>query len=73
MVEGTVEIVPQKFHRLNTEEVHACVSKHNPIAMLSTCHKARSSQFWYYLLDQVKVTLNILRTFILYPQLSACK
>jgi hypothetical protein len=67
----TCQLVPPHFHRRNTDE-HAIMNfKEHFVAGMSSVDPNFPMHLWDCILHQAEITLNLLRTSRLYPQLSA--
>ena len=67
----TVQLAPAGFHRRNAAEIAIRTFKKHFIAGLCTAHKKSPFNKWDSLLPQAVITLNLLRTSLLNPKLSA--
>jgi hypothetical protein len=65
------QFVPPHCHRRNAAERAIRTFKEHFVAGLSSVDPAFPLHFWYRLLPQAEITLNLLRTSRLHPQLSA--
>jgi hypothetical protein len=65
------QLVPPHFHRRNATERAIGTFKENFLAGLSSVDPAFPLHLWDRLLPQAEITLNLLRTSRLHPQLSA--
>jgi hypothetical protein len=68
---ATIEIVPPHCHRRNAAERAIRTAKNHIISMLSSTHDDFPLYLWCKLIPQAEITLNLLRTSRLHPQLSA--
>jgi hypothetical protein len=67
----TYQLMPPHFHRRNAAESAIRTFKEHFVAGLSSVDPAFPLHLWDRLLPQAKITLNLLRTSRLHPQLSA--
>jgi hypothetical protein len=65
------QLVPPRCHRRNAAERAIRTFKEHFVAGLSSVDPAFPLHVWYRLLPQAEITLNLLRTSRLHPQLSA--
>jgi hypothetical protein len=65
------QLVPPQFHRRNADEREIRTFKEQFVAGLSSVDPAFPLHLWDRLLPQAEITLNLLRTSRLHPQLSA--
>jgi hypothetical protein len=65
------QLVPPRCHRRNAAERAIRTFKEHFVTGLSSVDPAFPLHLWYRLLPQAEITLNLLRTSRLYPQLSA--
>ena len=66
-----VQFVTPYDHRVNVEKIAIQTFKNHTISGLCICDEAFSSILWCKLIQQSQDTLNILRTSIVHPKLSA--
>jgi hypothetical protein len=67
----TYQLVPPRWHRLNAAERAIRTFKEHFVAGLSSVDPAFPLHLWDRLLPQAEITMNLLRTSRLHPQLSA--
>jgi hypothetical protein len=65
------QLVPPHFHRRNAAERAIRTFKEHFVAGLSSVDPSFPMHLWYRLIPQAEITLNLLRTSCLHPQLSA--
>jgi hypothetical protein len=65
------QLVPPHCHRRNTAELAISTFKEHFVAGLSSVDPSFPMHLWDRLLPQAEITLNLLRTSGLHPQLSA--
>jgi hypothetical protein len=64
------QLVPPNCHRRNAAERAIRTFKEHFVARLSSCEPSFPMHLWDRLLPQAEITLNLLRTSLLHPQLS---
>jgi hypothetical protein len=67
----TYQLVPPHCHRLNADERAIRTFKEDFVSGLSSVDPDFPMHLWYRPLTQAEIALNLLRTSILHPQLSA--
>jgi hypothetical protein len=67
----TYQVVPPHYHRRNAAERAIRTFKEHSVAGISSVEPALPFHLWDRLLPQAEITLNLLRTSRLHPQLSA--